>query len=142
KFLLGRKGSRRVNSIFGEGVNPLMRKIREALDFVGLPSEEILWHGNQRVVYAVPLANNLSEVLLGFKSRPSYLVPQTKPLQRTRLIADYWRRRWLSSRINTPGVFERVAEHTLTHPIKHGARVPLTHQDFETGFLWDMQELK
>jgi Domain of unknown function (DUF4338) len=142
KFLLGRKGSRRVNSIFGEGVNPLMRKIREALDFVGLPSEEILWHGNQRVVYAVPLANNFREVLLGFKKRPSYFVPQTKPHQRTKLIADYWLRRWLSSRINTPGVFERVAEHTLTHPIRHGARVPMTHQDFETGFLWDVQELK
>jgi hypothetical protein len=142
KFLLGRKGSRRVNSIFGEGVNPLMRKIREALDFVGLPSDEILWHGNQRVIYAIPLASNFCEVLLGFKNRPSYFVPQTQPQQRTRLIADYWRRRWLDSRINTPGIFEKVAEHTLTHPIRHGARVPLMHQDSETGFLWNMQELK
>lgn len=30
-----KKEGRRVNSIFGEGVNPLMRKIRESLDFVG-----------------------------------------------------------------------------------------------------------
>ena len=47
KFLLGRQGNRRVNSIFGEGVNPLMRKIRGALDSVGLMSDELLLHGNE-----------------------------------------------------------------------------------------------
>jgi hypothetical protein len=57
--------SRKVNSIFGEGVNPLMRKLRDGLAEVGLPADELLLHGNKRVVYGVPLAENFREVLLG-----------------------------------------------------------------------------
>jgi hypothetical protein len=64
--LLGRlESGRKVNSIFGEGVNPLMRKMREALNMVGLPSEILLRHGNQRIIYGVPLAKNFRHVLLG-----------------------------------------------------------------------------
>jgi hypothetical protein len=140
KFLLGRKGNRKVNSIFGEGVNPLMRKIREALDFVGLPGDEILWHGNKRVIYAVPLAANYREVLLGFERQATYLVPQTEPKLRTSLLANYWRRRWLASRITSTGVLARVSEHTLAHPICHGARVSPSIPIFENGLLWDMEE--
>lgn len=62
---------KRVNSIFGEGVNPLMRKIREALDLLGLPSDAILRHGNRRIVYGVPLAQNFREVLLASGPRIS-----------------------------------------------------------------------
>lgn len=142
KFLLGRQGNRRVNSIFGEGVNPLMRKIREALDSVGFVSDEILWHGNERVVYGIPLATNYREVLLGLAKRPSYIVPQANAQERTEMLAEYWRKRWLSSRINTPGTLEKIAEHTLTHPIRHGARVPLMSDSYETGYLWDVSELE
>ena len=61
-MVLGRaQHARKVNSIFGEGVNPLMRKIRDAMAVLGLPAEELLRHGNKRVVYGVALANNLSE---------------------------------------------------------------------------------
>lgn len=142
KFLLGRQGNRRVNSIFGEGVNPLMRKIREALDSVGFVSDEILWHGNERVVYGIPLASNYREILLGLAKRPAYIVPQTNAQERTEMLAEYWRNRWLSSRINTPGILEKIAEHTLTHPIRHGARVPLMRDSYETGYLWDVLELE
>lgn len=142
KFLLGRQGNRRVNSIFGEGVNPLMRKIREALDSVGFVSDEILWHGNERVVYGIPLATNYREVLLGLAKRPSYIVPQTNAQERTEMLAEYWRKRWLSSRINTPDIVKKIAEHTLTHPIRHGARVPLMRDSYETGYLWDVSELE
>ncbi len=99
KVLLGRKTNRLVNSIFGEGVNPLMRKIREALDEVGLLSDKILWHGNERVVYAVPLAKNFREVLIGINKRPQYLIPQTNAKAKTASLAEYWRVRWLASRI-------------------------------------------
>lgn len=139
KFLLGRQGNRRVNSIFGEGVNPLMRKIREALDSVGLAGDEILWHGNKRVIYGVPLASNYREILLGFHKRPRYLVPQQDASQRTVMLAEYWRERWLSSRINNPEILEKVAEHALTHPIRHGARVPSSNDIAETSYLWDVR---
>jgi hypothetical protein len=129
-----RKGGRRVNSIFGEGVNPLMRKIREALSTVGLLSDELLLHGNQRVTYGIRLARNFREILLGFDKRPSYLIPQSTPRQRTDMIADYWRRRWLSTRVARLGILDEVAKHTLAYPITHGAMVPLSPDADDNSF--------
>jgi hypothetical protein len=125
-----KKDGRHVNSIFGEGVNPLMRKIRESLDFVGLNSDGLLQHGNKRVTYGIELATNFREVLLGRKSKPEYLIPQRKPTQQTVRIADFWRRRWLLQRINRPEILEEVSKHTsLSHPRTHGAIVPLEISD-------------
>lgn len=138
KVLLGRKANRLVNSIFGEGVNPLMRKIREALDEIGLLSDKLLWHGNERVVYTVPLARNFREVLLGIDRRPQYLIPQTNAKAKTASLAEYWRIRWLASRIKTEGIIDKVAEHTLTRPIRHGARVPSANVVYETSDLWQV----
>lgn len=124
--LLGRsQQGRKVNSIFGEGVNPLMRKMREALSFVGLPSEMLLKHGNRRIIYGIPLAKNFRPLLLGIEKRPKYIVPQSNPRKRTSMITEYWTRRWLSRRIEDPLVLAQVARHTLTHPIHHGAQVKL-----------------
>lgn len=120
-----KKEGRRVNSIFGEGVNPLMRKIRESLDFVGLHSEGLLQHGNKRVTYGIQLAENFREILLGQEIRPRYLIPQTEPVARTGQIAKYWLRRWLSPRINNPEVLQEVSAHVLSYPQSHGAMVPL-----------------
>jgi len=126
--LLARSHTRKVNSIFGEGVNPLMRKIREALDLVKLPSDLILRHGNRRVVYGVALARNFREALLGLHRHPKYLIPRTKPQDGTALIAQYWRKRWLSSRIRNPKILEEVSHHNLAYPVTHGARVPSSPQ--------------
>lgn len=120
-----RTNSRPVNSIFGEGVNPLMRKIREALDVVGLQSDELLQHGNRRVTYGVRLASNYRAVLTGFDRRPSYLISQKNAGQHSAEIADHWRSRWLSPRITRPGILNAVAQHDLSYPIRHGAAVPL-----------------
>lgn len=138
-FVLGRKGNRRVNSIFGEGVNPLMRKIREALDYVDLPSDEILWHGNKRVIYSIPLASNYREILLGFAKKPRYIVPPSSPKFRTELLATFWRKRWLASRLKTTGIIDKVGEHSLTFPVRHGARVG-SSVPFENMTLWDFPE--
>lgn len=143
KFVLGRKGNRKVNSIFGEGVNPLMRKIREALDYVGLPSEEILQHGNKRVIYSVPLAENYREVLIGLDKRPRYLVPQNDPIVRTQLIAQFWQERWLASRLLQPAILDRVKGHSLAYPVKHGARVHSSVSANENGIsgeLWGLSQ--
>jgi len=115
---------RRVNSIFGEGVNPLMRKLREALEQTGFPADAILRHGMPRLVYAVKLASNAGDVLLGLTTRPRYLVPHDHFADRSRMISTYWRTRWLSSRIKTAGILDAVAAHTLAYPVQHGARVP------------------
>jgi hypothetical protein len=136
-MLLGRsKEARKVNSIFGEGVNPLMRKIREGLGLLGLPADVLLKHGSKRVVYGVALARNFQEFLLGMSDSPRYLVPQTREKHRTELLADYWRQRWLLKRIEKPGVLDEVARHTCVYPIHHGAQVELPPEGEEQLDLW------
>jgi hypothetical protein len=115
----------RVHSIFGEGVNPRMRKIRAGLDAGGFPSNCVLQHGSTRVIYAVALARNFREYLLGREKEPDYLLPHDHPGRITAAIADYWRRRWLTRRIDNPDVIAAAALHSLARPVRHGARVSL-----------------
>jgi hypothetical protein len=132
--LIGRsKDARKVNSIFGEGVNPLMRKIREGLELLGLPSDVLMNHGNKRVVYGVSLAKNFRDVLLGFSDSAYYKIPMTRHRQRTEILADFWRRRWLLNRLEKPGVLDEVSKHSLVYPIRHGAQVVLPEDQQEEG---------
>ena len=134
KLVLSRlERGRQVNSIFGEGVNPKLRKVRGALDAVGLPSELLMQHSSPRIVYAIPLARNFREVLLGLADSPSYLLRQTK--ESTRRIAAHWRERWLAKRIETPEVLLDVAQHRLAYPIVHGARVSWPSSDPEPALI-------
>ena len=127
--LIGRsKEARKVNSIFGEGVNPLMRKIREGLELLGLPSDVLMNHGNKRVVYGVALARNFREVLLGSTASAQYNVPRTRDKQRTEMLADFWCQRWLLNRLEKPGLLDEVAKHTTVYPIRHGAQVTLPQE--------------
>jgi hypothetical protein len=134
KTLVGRLNhARRVNSIFGEGVNPLMRKIRDGLSAAGLHGDDILNHGMPRIVYSVPLATNFREVLLSTEERPHYIAPQSRPHATTKAIAGFWRRRWLAGRICRDGILDSVASHTLDYPVRHGGIVPM--QETESGSL-------
>ena len=121
----GARRGREVNSIFGEGVNPKLRKVRGALDRVGLPSDALLQHGSPRLIYAVPLASNFRDVLLGKAKRPKYLLPQAPAGVAAEAIAAYWRERWLEPRLQRPDVLCAVGEHSLSFPVTHGARVSL-----------------
>jgi len=125
------KGRTRVNSIFGEGANPLLRKLKDALEYLHLESTPILNHRNKRVVYGVSLAENFGEILLKLAIRPKYLIPQSRPKEKTDLICKYWIKRWLAHRITNEEVLNKVAEHTLAYPITHGARVPNVDEDTE-----------
>lgn len=130
--VVGRENGRtRVNSIFGEGANPLLRKLKDALEYLHLESDPILNHRNKRVVYGVSLAENFGEVLLGLASRPKYLIPQSRPKEKTTLISKYWIKRWLVNRISNEEVLNKVGEHTLSYPITHGARVPAVEENSE-----------
>jgi len=114
-----------VNSIFGEGENPLMRKLRDGLAEVALPADDLLLHGNPGVVYGVPIAENFREVLLGRDAKPKYFVSLKQAEKKTALLAEFWRKRWLAGRISRSDVLEEVAKHTLAYPVTHGARVLL-----------------
>jgi len=117
----------RVNSIFGEGVSPKLRKVRQALDLLDLPAAILLRHHRPRVVYAVSLVKNLGDHLLGLDPKPDYLVPLDDGPAASAQIGAWWRERWLRNRIRSDEVLADVERHTLVHPICHGARVTAPH---------------
>jgi hypothetical protein len=114
----------RVNSIFGEGVNPKLRKVRDGIDRLGWPSNDLLQHGRRRIVYGVPLVSNLLPYLLGIDSKPHYVFRRSLRDDVER-ITCWWVERWLSKRVESNDVLEKVGIHTTLRPVHHGARVPL-----------------
>jgi hypothetical protein len=81
------EGGQRVNSVFGEGVNARLRKIREGLDGLGLPTDDLLDHGGPRLVYGVELIQNTHAYLLGQDKRPKYILSSRSPAETTARIA-------------------------------------------------------
>lgn len=127
----------RVNSIFGEGVSPKLRKIRDGLDALKLPSDVLLQHGRQRIVYGVPLIRNLREFLLGMDEKPEYVFEMNCPKKSTEEIGLWWTERWLQKRIESDNALAKVEQNTLVQPIRHGARVVLPRIDDGQGTLFD-----
>jgi hypothetical protein len=117
-------GGQRVNSIFGEGVSPKLRKIREGLEALHFPTEHLLRHGRRRIVYGATLIRNTREFLMGLDDSPDFLFSATGG-DATAAISEWWRERWLSRRIEQDHILEEVAAHTLVRPVRHGARVAL-----------------
>lgn len=138
EFVAQRANGQRVRSLFGEGVNPRLRKIREGLDALGLPSDELLTHGSSRLVYGVALARNFREYLVGLESEPEYFVPLTDPDGATKAIADWWRERWLIPRLQRDSVLDDLSQHQLTQPVRHGARVTLPEPEGQVSLFDDI----
>ncbi|MBM0107123.1 DUF4338 domain-containing protein [Steroidobacter sp. S1-65] len=129
--------AQRVNSIFGEGGSPKLRKVRQALDMLNLPSSLLLRHHRPRVIYGVSLVRNLCETLLGLASKPRYLMSLDDSRASTAKISEWWRERWLRNRIRSDDVLGQVARHSLVHPIAHGARVIAPNSNGQEDFFID-----
>ncbi|WP_433625773.1 Druantia anti-phage system protein DruA [Nocardia sp. CA-120079] len=120
----------RVNSIFGEGVSPRLRKIRHGLAALGWPTNELLKHGRERILYGVPLVKNLREFSLGIALEPDYLIDPGME-EADQKVAAWWLGRWALRRAAQPAVQDAMRSHRLVRPIQHGARVPLPVDDDE-----------
>ena len=131
----------RVNSIFGEGVSPKLRKLRDGLLALGLPDDSLLQHGRHRIVYGVPLVRNLREYLLGMEEQPDYLFDLKDPKRGTAAIVNWWIQRWLSKRIMNDEILARLDAHVLVRPVRHGARVVLPSADAEQGSIFGDLEM-
>lgn len=114
----------RVNSLFGEGVSPRLRKVRLGLAALGWPTNELLKHGRERIVYGVPLVDNLRDYSLGVDQEPKYFLNPDLPESGTR-VADWWLERWCRRRAKRQDVLDSIRSHRLVRPVRHGARVPL-----------------
>ncbi|MFL1377343.1 Druantia anti-phage system protein DruA [Nocardiopsis protaetiae] len=114
----------RVNGVFGEGVSPRLRKVRLGLAALGWPADELLKHGRERILYGVPLVDNLRDYSLGIDEEPRYILD---PEQRDSVdsIAQWWFERWARKRAAQERAQETMRQHRLVRPIRHGARVPL-----------------
>lgn len=122
----------RVNSIFGEGVNPKLRKVRDGLEILAWPSDELLQHRRQRIVYGVSLVTNLLPYLLGIDATPQYRFGRELREDQNR-IAAWWMERWLAPRARSEEVLGAVAKHTQDRPVIHGARVVLPQDDVDSA---------
>lgn len=115
----------RVNSIFGEGVNPKLRKVRHGLDLLGWPSDELLQHGRQRIIYCVSLVTNLLPYLLGLDAEPKYRFRSNVGADTTKVV-DWWATRWLMRRLQSEETMTRIESHrSIDESVSHGARVVL-----------------
>ena len=95
-----RRGYRDVNSVFGEGASPRLRKLRSGLDAVGFQADVSMLHHQERRIYGVPLYSGAAEYLCGLSADvPGYIAEPGRYPDATERIAEFWRTRWLSSRL-------------------------------------------
>jgi hypothetical protein len=125
----------RVNSLFGEGVSPRLRKVRLGLTALGWPANELLKHGRERIVYGAPLVRNVTAYSLGIDEDPDYLLDPELDGADTQ-VANWWIDRWCRRRAAQDAVLESMKEHRLVRPVKHGARVPLPEAEPPPEITW------
>ncbi len=105
-------GFNRINHVFGEGASPKMRlltmSIRELLESTNEDSKEFSKHAMSRIVYGACLAENTFDYLLGRDSEPKYYTDIADYVAGTQKIIDFWRNRWLKSRLNYEPIYERI----------------------------------
>jgi hypothetical protein len=103
-------GFQNINSIFGEGPSPRLRKLRAGLEELGFDPESLMRHNQHRLIYAAPLCGDALPFLRGeTTSLPNYLVRPQRYREATAKIAEFWRSRWLASRLNHEPTVQTLA---------------------------------
>ncbi len=117
-----RRGYRDVNGIFGEGASPRLRKLRVGLDAIGFRADLAMLHHQKRRIYGVPFFAGASAYLCGLESDvPDYVEKPKDHADATERIAEFWRRRWLSSRLEHGDSWKELGE---TGPWRLSTTVP------------------
>ena len=98
-----------VNSIFGEGFSPKFRKLRDGMESLGFNATVLMRHDQQRRMYAVPMWPEADAFLRGEPAKvPDYLRKPSRFRDATARIAEFWRSRWLASRLNYAPAIEAL----------------------------------
>jgi len=102
---LGEKeyGTRRINSVFGEGSSPRTRQVREGLYLIGLNGDDILKQGLTRRVYACEVYPDARSDLHGFDGKSAALRPQ-----KASAISHAWIERWVTKRVMRLDVLDQI----------------------------------
>ncbi|MDX8450801.1 Druantia anti-phage system protein DruA [Mesorhizobium captivum] len=100
-FLSAENDFREVNSVFGEGTSPKLRKLKMGLRKLGYDPDKLLQHRQHRLIYAAPLFRQARDWLMERTSNlPEFLSAPDKFEDATDRIAEFWRRRWLAGRLD------------------------------------------
>lgn len=93
-----------VNSVFGEGTSPKLRKLKVGLRRLGFEPDKLIQHRHHRLIYAAPLFEKARDWLQERDSElPDYISAPERFEDATERIVTFWRRRWLASRLrHTP----------------------------------------
>lgn len=92
-----------VNSVFGEGPSPKLRKLRAGLDLLGFSADSLLRHHQARIVYAFEYWSKARDFLkFGDTAPPSFVIHPEKYRGATESICKFWIQRWLSMRLDHP----------------------------------------
>lgn len=113
KLLELQDGGKKINHVFGEGTSPRFRMISRGLSSIGIKAEAFLKHYSPRIVYSINLANNTKEYLLGFDKDVNYGYDLNNPAiveQKTQELIDYWYNRWLTKRLTTVDIVQRLID--------------------------------
>jgi len=131
-------GFSRINHVFGEGSSPKLRLItmavRELLETAQDDARELAKHAMSRIVYGVSLAKNTKEYMLGLDSTPEYYFEGMDVELGTQRIIDYWRTRWVKSRLSFPPLLDRLREFEIP--------AFLVSNEFKRTTGWKFEKLK
>jgi hypothetical protein len=90
-----------VNSVFGEGTSPKLRKLKQGLRLIGFNPDRMLLHQQQRLIYAVSLSKSSRDWLMERSGDlPRYLLEPSAYPQASEAIVEFWRQRWLAGRLD------------------------------------------
>lgn len=95
----------RSNHVFGEGASPKRRTISTGINAIlankqGATAKMLGRHEMHRLVFGAKIATNSLDVLSGTKTTPKYFFDDIDTNLGTQIIIDFWKSRWLGSRIN------------------------------------------
>jgi len=104
------KGYREVNSVFGEGRSPKLRKLRTGLEELGFDADVLLQHHQRRIVYGVKLFPDSAQFLcFGRGVIPDFVQNPSHFRDATARIAAFWRERWLCRRLDHEPLLETLS---------------------------------
>ena len=99
-YLAHERDFKEVNSVFGEGTSPKLRKLKMGLRRLGFDPDKLIQHRHHRLIYGAPLFPKARDWLQERVSElPGYVAAPDEYTHATERIAAFWRRRWLSSRL-------------------------------------------
>lgn len=108
-------GGRRINHVFGEGTSPRFRLISRGLAAIGINADAFLKHHSPRIVYSIELASNTNAFLLGNTDELEYpfdITSNEDVIAKTQGMVDHWYKRWMSKRLQTVDIIQRLQDFT------------------------------